>query len=77
MNQISSKSIHIKLIQLLSLCLLVPMLLYCCYSYQYTRRRLGKDYQEHAVSTMEATARSISSGMEIAAVGWDIAFAHW
>lgn len=66
MNQISSKSIHIKLIQLLSLCLLVPMLLYCCYSYQYTRRRLGKDYQEHAVSTMEATARSISSCMEIA-----------
>lgn len=66
MNQTSGKSIHIKLIQLLSLCLLVPMLLYCCYSYQYTRKRLGKDYQEHTISTMEATAQSISSYMEIA-----------
>lgn len=66
MHQTSSKSIHIKLIQFLSLCLLVPMLLYCCYSYQYTRKRLGKDYQEHTVSTMEATARSISAYMEIA-----------
>lgn len=59
-------SIHKKLIHLLSVCLLVPMLLYCCYSYQYTRERLGRDYQDRTVNTMEATAQSISSYMEIA-----------
>lgn len=59
-------SIHTKLIRLLSVCLLVPMLLYCCYSYQYTRKRLGRDYQDRTVNTMEATARAISSYMEIA-----------
>ncbi len=59
-------SIHTKLIRLLSVCLLVPMLLYCCYSYQYTRERLGRDYQERTINTMEATAKSISSYMGIA-----------
>lgn len=66
MNSKPYTSIHTKLIRLLSVCLLVPMLLYCGYSYQYTRKRLGRDYQDRTVNTMEATAQSISSYMEIA-----------
>jgi len=59
-------SIHIKLIRLLSVCLLIPMLIYCGYSYYYTRERLGRNYQNQTVNTMEATAQAISSYMEIA-----------
>lgn len=66
MNVKSYTSIHKKLIKLLSLCLLVPMLIYCCYSYYSTRRDLGQRYQEQTIDTMEATAQSISSYMEIA-----------
>lgn len=59
-------SMHRKLIRLLSVCLLIPMLAYCCYSYQYTRTSLGRNYQYQTTDTMEATAQSVSSYMEIA-----------
>lgn len=66
MNRKPYQSIHHKLIHILSICLIVPMLIYCCYSYQATRNRLGRDYQERAIDTMEATAQSINSYMGIA-----------
>ncbi len=59
-------SMHTKLICFLSVCLLIPMLGYCLYSYQYTRTSLGRNYQCQTTDTMEATAQSISSYMEIA-----------
>lgn len=66
MNTKPYESVHIRMIKFLSLCLLVPMLLYCCYSYSSTKSRLGKNYQEQTLTTMEATASSITSYMRIA-----------
>ena len=62
----SYTSMHKKLIKMLTFCLLVPMLLYCLYSYQFTRGSLGRKYQQQTISTMQATAQAISSYMSIA-----------
>lgn len=66
MNTKPYERVHIRMIKFLSICLIVPMLLYCCYSYWSTKSRFGKNYQEQAVTTMEATAHSITSYMRIA-----------
>lgn len=66
MNTKPYESVHIRMIKFLSVCLIVPMLIYCCYSYTATKSRLVKNYQEQTLNTMEATSHSITSYMRIA-----------
>ena len=66
MNTKPCESVHIRMIKFLSVCLIVPMLIYCCYSYTATKSRLVKNYQEQTLNTMEATSHSITSYMRIA-----------
>ena len=60
MNTKPYESVHIRMIKFLSFCLIVPMLIYCCYSYTATKSRLVKNYQEQTLNTMEATSHSIT-----------------
>lgn len=59
-------SIQKKLAVLLSLCMVVPMLFYCFYSYRHTREDLGKKYQTQTIDMLCATAQTISSYILIA-----------
>lgn len=66
MQEKKYSSIQKKLAVLLSLCMAVPMLFYCFYSYRHTRADLGEKYQAQTMDMLNATAQTISSYIQIA-----------
>lgn len=66
MQEKKYSSIQKKLAILLSLCMVIPMLFYCFYSYRHTRKDLGEKYQAQTIDMLNATAQTISSYIQIA-----------